>query len=58
MVTVGEEGAKNNLSILISLITSTLENNMGAIIFLFICVIMVLDIANTIDKKHNPNRRK
>jgi len=31
---------------------------MGAIIFLFICVIMVLDVANTIDKKHNPNRRK
>jgi len=31
---------------------------MGAIVFLLICVIMMVDTANTIDKKHNPNRRK
>ena len=31
---------------------------MGAIAFLLICVIMMVDVATTIDKKHNPNRRK
>jgi len=31
---------------------------MGAIIFLLICTIMMIDTVNTIDKKHNPNRRK
>jgi len=31
---------------------------MGAIIFLLICSIMIIDIGNNIDKKYNPNRRK
>ena len=31
---------------------------MGAIVFLLICVIMIEDTVNTIDKKHNPKRRK
>ena len=30
---------------------------MGAIAFLLICIIMMVDVANTVDKKHNPRRK-
>ena len=30
---------------------------MGAIVFFFICIVMVLDIANNVDKKYNQRRK-